>query len=321
MATMRKHVRELADYIRAGWDVTNIHVEQGGRTHAKLKFHRDDKEYSIVVGNPSDHRAIKNCHAHLRKVLGEPASPEPKRVRTMEDMMQEAVSGIVAEANHRAEERTSAPIEIKQNPEPTTKSWEVRVSAYKTSNGSSDRRVVWFLFPRDVFNSHRWKKMQIEKLDDEHWKLSPGGTHGFVEYENRARVTYMDNIEPFGSSIGEAVEDDAGGFLVYLAKQARVPVKPRPDIVPFRAITPPPFKAAVKATAATPPPKRTEEETPQAIPAPPTPATPAPPPSGIAGELRMRSILNNIREIEAMSPYRLTRLEDGRLLWRAPTIS
>jgi len=34
----------------------------------------------------------------------------------------------------------------------------------------------------------------------------------------------------------------------------------------------------------------------------------------------MRACLAQVREIEAAGPYRLVRLSDGKLVWRAPVI-
>jgi len=297
---MRKHQREVADYLRDEYGANDIRIEPGGK-HPKLVFNYQDKEHSLPLGNPSDYRAIKNLHTDLKKKLGEPITDTRRQARKLEDMMAELNSSTSITP------RISLPAQIEESA-PATKTWTLRMSAYKSSKSTS---VVWFIFPKGMMNEYP-NGMKIERLDDEHWKISPGGTKQFHEYANHARIIYNDRIPVFGSCKAEAIEE-AGEILVFLAKDNRRMVN---SPAPFAEI-------ANRKSAPTPaiPDTRGPKLPHEGMPiAPESPPQPVPPMSGLAMEVQMRSFIRGAREIEAMTPYRVTRMPDGRLVWQAPVI-
>jgi len=292
---MEKHLRELWDYLR-DYGAENIRIEPGGK-HQKLRFDYGGIERSYLTAKlTSNNHSTQNMKATLRRMLGPSVPAEEKQPRKLEEMMDE-LNAHTAAVTYIGTPPVAKP----------SKTWRVWMCGYAA--GVSTQVYLHFedgikqVFPNGV---------KIERLDDEHWKLSPGGHHRLYGKSSRVTVSYNDKqIKPFGSTKAEAVEAD-GALLVYLPVEKRAPVAPpkgstpwptqvaqpttKPVAMPFNPQQPAPVPAALITKPA------------------PTPPVPA------SLEAQMRDIIRQVQAIEATCPYHLVRLEGGRIQWRAPVI-
>lgn len=308
---MEKHIRELSDFLRY-YGATDFEVVGGGK-HNKLQFMFRDKPCSYVIGRRSsgDPRTILNIKTQLKRMLGLPITKE-KTHRTLEEMMSDLPP--------------AAQQEVVASPTSST-TWTVRIAAYQTANlVKVNKRRVYITFPDSVVrNTFDTATFNVNKLDEEHWKLSTDGDNNYTVWrtdkQGRTMVVFDDDVEAFSATDGEAVEAN-DEILIYLARSARQPARPlRGKLVPH------PDSDTDDGVREAPPAKE------------PAPPAPAPQPNGdllrralirssvpaealkpMTPEERMREIIRQIREIEAASPYRLVHLADGRIVWRAPTI-
>jgi hypothetical protein len=285
---MDKHVRELWDYLK-DYGAENIHVE-GGRKHNKIWFEYGGVERSYLISHsPStEPHAVNNMKATLKRMLGPPLPAEEKQPRKLEEMMEELNTSIAVKYIG------TPPVVTKP-----AKTWQpVRMSAYRyVGRNNKPTNVLYFMFPPDILQAHP-EGMKVERLDDEHWKISSGGRAHFREYGGSVRLTFSDpETAMFGSIEAEAIEAD-GAILVYLPKEGR------PAIAPPKLSKPWP-------TQATPIPATELTQRPVSATALMTQTT---------IEDEMREIIRRIQAIEATCPYHLVRLEGGRIQWRAPII-
>jgi hypothetical protein len=243
---------------------------------------------------------MANTKATLRRMLGPPVPVEEKQPRKLEEMMDEL--------NQTTALKYIGTPPVTPKP---SKTWAVRVCAYAHKKYSTQ---VYFHFERGVEQSFP-DGIKIERLDDEHWKLSRGGAR-FSTKGTRMTISYLDSsAAPFGTTKAEAVEAD-GAILVYLPKDNRAKVATPKASNPWP--TQPTTKPVVAATPVAPTALTTKH--------------PAPVPATLAmgsnstlvyGSLlieHMHDIIKSIQEVEASCPYRLVRLEGGRIQWRAPVI-
>ena len=181
-------------------------------------------------------------------------------------------------------------------PEPTspTRTWEVQLAAYRSTNTASV--ILQMVFPAEITVMFPGG-LDIEQLDPEHWKIARGGDKQFGVYSGRKSIIKysMRDAEPFGSTPAEAVEAN-GEILIYLPLTGRRSVTGKYQ----------PTKAVVAARTA-----------PIVAPATAPAVEPAPTPASL--EARMRAVLLEARAIEALCPYQLIR-GDGKLAWAAPVI-
>jgi len=228
---MEKHVRELYDYLK-DYGATNIHLEPGAK-HQKICFYFGGLERSYLVAHkPStDHHAIENTKATLRRMLGPPVLAEEKQPRKLEEMMNEL--------NQSVTYIGTPPV---PNPPKPSKNWKVWVCGYKFKDTTQlffyFRHGIEQLFPNGV---------SCKQLDAEHWKLTNGGRSKFHRANARMKVCFnVQGVELFGSTIAEAVEAD-GAILVYLPMAKRAKVQPHGQVVrwDFTKPTPKPAQAAL----------------------------------------------------------------------------
>jgi hypothetical protein len=283
-----KYQRELIDRLRRDYDVLDARIEGSGARHSKLRFAYDGRSFSIPVSSEAVGRSRLNLEALLRRLLGPPPFDMPPPSRRLEDMMPDL---------------PNLPNLLDTRPSPGP--WRVTIAGYGRGRGTSGT-AVWFLFDpavRDLFKSG----IKCEQLDIENWKFSPGDRelrdYSFGRY---ARYTHSDaQGEPFGAVQGEAIESN-GELLVHLSLADRPPVKPQAPAMPPQPRLPV---------------ERVSEKLPPALPLEPQPIPVEEPPRiRSVLENQMREIVASVRRIEQQSPYRFTRLADGRLVWRAPTI-
>lgn len=334
--SIRKHERELIDFLRTEYGAQDCTLQGGGK-HNKLKFRCQGSEYSYVVGDPGDFRAIKNIHADLKRQLGEPHSYH-KKAHSLEEVTEMVTSTTPPPTPPREESmleklpklRKMVPVtSTPRNPDlvqtvdiadgldgppaaPAAQTWTVKVSAY---TGQSSGAMVWFIFPReatDYIKKRYPEPMLIERLDDEHWQITSGGTHSFTPYQgNRMRLIYSDkDVVPFGSSIADVVEAN-GEILIFLAKENRKPLGP-PFYIPKPKPVPPIRLKIDPAPPVNPPPPVQYATVTMQQPMLMTTST--------LMEQRMLDIIRQIYDIQELCPYRLVILPDGRLTWRAPEI-
>jgi len=287
---MEKHVRELRDYL-ADYGASNIHMEPGGK-HNKIQFEYGGLQRSYIVARSAstDHHAVENIKADLKRMLRPPVPIAEKQPRKLEEMM--------AELN-----QTTASVKYTPPVTKPSKVWQpVRLSAYHYMDKQyKHSNVLYFVFPREILAAHP-EGMKIESLDSEHWKITRGGHSHFREYGGSStRITFADpnTAAPFGSTEAEAIEAD-GAILVYLPLEGRAPIASPKTSKPW------PTQAALTPLAA-------ENLRPIAA-----TALTIPVPANL--EQEMRDIKRRILAVEATCPYRLVRLEGGRIQWRAPII-
>jgi hypothetical protein len=342
----RKQTRELMDFLRTEYGAEGLRLERGGK-HNKLKFRCRGSEYSYVVGAPSDARAIKNIHAELKRMLGLPASRKEKGyrgfpseaayqehysdIRNYADELpamaaysnqEEYIEELVADMASTPHISTPSLPEL-VSPDPSyqaARTWEVKVAAY--TGQSSKGPVVWFIFPKQAsdYIKETYRRVAVERLDEEHWQITNGGSRKFNAYDgDKLKLTYSDaDISPFGSSPAEAVEAN-GEILIFLPTGNRIPIatmsnfhsKPQPQPQP-KPVPPIRLKSDPVQPDPTPPPVQQAKVTIQ---------QPMLMTSSTLMEQRMRDLIRQIYDIEDLCPYRLVRLSDGRLSWRAPEIA
>jgi hypothetical protein len=336
---MRKHARELTEFLRNEYGADRFEMQPGGK-HPKLKFRCHGSEYSYVVGSPSDVRAIKNIEADLKRILGPPHSAKSKSLAPQEE---KEVGQIIKDHQQEETPMTATP-DQKLHPKPMSASpvsdpaptsiaspepaqaapaartWEIKVCAYR-SGKQNKWPVVWFMFPKEAtpfIQATFPGGVTVDRLDDEHWKLTASGNNKFTHYQNnRLKLTYTDRqLEPFGSSDAEAVEAN-GEFLIFMAKTNRKPiispipypkpkpvppirlkVDPQPDPPPVQQINPPPPVQQIKVTVQQPMLMTTST----------------------LMEQRMLDIIRQIYDIQELCPYKIVVLPDGRIVWRAREI-
>lgn len=181
------------------------------------------------------------------------------------------------------------------------RTWSVLASAYLS--GGSHRTQVQFVFPAGIADA--LPTFSVELLDSENWKFRCGGTRGWRAvpwHKDMVRTSVSaGDIEPFSTLSVDAIEAD-GEVLVY------IPLANRrlPEV----------YKNL----------RRKQEEMPtmleprdliENVSEPPPPPEPVVPVTSLEG--RLRGVLQQIREIEAQCPYRLSR-EGDRVVWQAPVI-
>jgi hypothetical protein len=325
MPAMTKHQREVAEFLRRAYGATETRLDYGGK-HRRLRFRCRGREHSFFLSTkPGDPRAGRNIETELKRMLGDPISPARLSAsaergsagpRTLEEMMTDLNNSLSNGADLPLPSPDFlVPGEAGLRPTPSQaetapgKKWDVKVASYNRSKGEKGTSL-WFLFPPEIRDEFAIS-VAVEKLDEEHWKITKGGAGNFTEYSrgHYARVTSIDHHgEPFGMSWAEAIQvgDD---ILVYLARDKRSGL----DLARMAAANqarsnPPEPRSPVPPVIAAPPPAHRE-------------ARPVMPPQG--GEIPqtlMREILREVERIEALGPYRLTRLKDDKLVWRAPII-
>lgn len=314
MVSMNKFHREVVDWLEDEYGVSGARLEEGGK-HPRLKFEFQGRSYSSVVpSTPSDWRTTRNMQTQLKQQLGPPPQLEERTPRKLDDMLKEVtMDNTLGTLEERARilptspTSPASPAEELEKEEKTT--WEVKVASYKNNNASS--KTVWFLLPIEAEPLIKKRYgYRTEKLDEENWKLVPDSKgRSFFKYgENWLKITYTDREMPlFGASWGTATRDATGEIRVHLPVSARLEVKSE---IPWTPPTPA-QKPAQNPSAPHPAPPWASSI--------PSPAPSSPAPSALP-EDRMRQIIKDVRELEAQLPYRLVRLESGKLVWRAPTI-
>ena len=179
---------------------------------------------------------------------------------------------------------TAPPLREPPPPSKSAKTWDLRIGAYKAKYGST----VLFSFPGDIAKKFP-DGVKIERLDAEVWKFSQGAGPKFKSsHGGRVRIiSYSPKVELFRSSPGEAIESD-DDVLVYCPLATRGETRKK-SVWPEAASA---EEKPLSATAA-----RT-----------------------LSLEAGMREVIREIRDIEAACPYRLARLDGGRIVWCAPVI-
>jgi hypothetical protein len=285
-----KHEREIMDFLRQEFDINDITIKDGGK-HAKLHFSYEGKEHIRIVGHRHDHRTIKNVQSELRRSL-EPPKPMENLVENLVDKLNSSTAMVLNEKI--MEHLPTTPTKTKE----ARTIWPVKVSAYEGAQ-------VWFLFPKELKQSFSGR-YTVERLDDENWRISPGGSTQFRDYHqgNSIKLSYHDTgVAKFRTSLAEAIESD-GELLVYLPLKNRVPFSSPIVTQPTSSII---LKEETSIVTPTPVENLVSLKT--------TDAKVEPP----SMEERMRTLVRQVREIEALCPYRLVR-ENGRIFWQAPTI-
>lgn len=349
---MMKEERQLADWLRREYGAERFRIVHGGK-HRRLWFSLDGQRLSYTVSDFAEPRAFKNATAQLRRLL----SPNKR-----------------AYVN-----RTDEPPEEPQaaaEPQPESRVWQVKLAAYYVRG--QPLTTVWFIFQQAV--TERFPTVQIERLDEENWKLSPGDrvwsrhSNGWVKTSISLR-----EVQPFAITVGEAIETD-GEILIYLAQDKRneplqystryisnvwQPPRPQTDTAIGRYLGSPQFwdtniepaekpeeedmlaQSHTEAVAAAGAAERLfakggKDEleagiariktgaTGRVVPTPelldeiltpePEKADPVITTTPMSPEDRMRALIREAREIEKLSPYRLIRDQNDRLVWRAPEI-
>ena len=170
---------------------------------------------------------------------------------------------------------------------PPAKTWKLRIGAYKGSQGGT---MILFSFPGDIMKKFP-ASVKVERLDEENWKFSQGAGSKFTPYHsNRVKVSRYDpKARLFRSSPGEAIEN-GDDVLVYCPLATRGEFTrnnfwPKPASVKEKPLPPAPIALRT-----------------------------------LSLEAGMREVIREIREIESACPYRLTRLDNGQIVWRAPVI-
>jgi hypothetical protein len=315
MIYMTKHQKKVAEYLRRTYGAEHTRIESGTR-HPKLRFRCGGSEYSYPITREETSGYYKQ---DLRRMLGEPPANHKLEDAIMPATQQPVWPTIIAtmtpppdapeaapspEAAANAAQQATEDLMVEAgNAEPKPKTWDVKVSAYGRGRGLGGA-CLWFLFPPDIMKAFKGG-VTLEQLDEEHWKVSPGGITKFHSYAygRHAKLTLTrSDLDPFGSVQADAIESD-GEILIYVAKEGRPPVKPVGSAEPAAPVAVP--IAAPKGAPATPK---------AAVATPTAPAANAP-----SMEARMRAILAEARELEAACPYRLVRIEE-RLVWQAPNI-
>lgn len=243
---MNNPQKELIDFIEDQYNVP-VTVENGGK-HAKLRWTYDDRNYTYAVtrNRTQPPRAYANSVADIRRMMGRAAEPPARPHKTMDELMAEvrgrAIEDITPDSNSHPAPRVDTPSEEtyvpplesepevsthKPQPQPAptptptrpTRIWQVTVNCYQAH---ASRNVVSMLFPPEIMDTAF--SFRVEKLDDEHWRLRPGGVRTFRPYYGpAARLTFVDDCKPFGRMHVEAVEVD-GEILIY------VPLNTRPKV-------------------------------------------------------------------------------------------
>jgi hypothetical protein len=78
--------REVVDYLK-GYGAKNIRVVPSGK-HPRIKFNfKGEEKFTVVPSTASDHRAIANQLADIRRKLGPPVPPPTLVKRKLEEMM------------------------------------------------------------------------------------------------------------------------------------------------------------------------------------------------------------------------------------------
>lgn len=316
---MDNGVRDVVNTLR-GYGATNLRIEPGGK-HQKLHFTIGDMQRTILLNRKLKIRAVWNFRAALKREFGPPRELKEHEmveveivkpqsvVQTMPEDLSAYVDNMLNEnvdlSPHALILEHGEPV-LASTPEPTTpaKTWPVSIGAYCSQDSARNKSFtqVNFYFPVEIIERFPGG-MAVERLDDENWKLYPvEGTgksvlHFRQQGNRRARMSYTDgSVEAFQVVDGEALEAD-DTLLIYLPMSKREDIThPRPKVATVRP-APVPAPVPVKSALPTPPPERMTDL-----------------------EEQMREITNRVRVIEAMCPYRLVRLEGGRILWRAPII-
>jgi hypothetical protein len=277
-------------------------------------------ERTLLVNRKPRVRAVRNLEAALKRQFGPPR--EPKEHKQMDDSELKQQSGVQTMPEDLASfvddmlntdmqsvlpaiDLTPHALVLEHEPEPIqdtpadtpAKTWPVSIGAYRSQDHTRQRFFTQlnFYFPLEIMTRFP-DGMAVERLDDESWKIYPvpGSGRNVLHFrqqgKRKARMSYTDDgVEPFQMVDGEAVEAD-NSLLVYL------PMAKREEVARPRT-APQPAPAPVKSALPMPPTERMTDL-----------------------EEQMREITNRVRVIEAMCPYRLVRLEGGRILWRAPII-
>jgi hypothetical protein len=292
---------QVEEFLRREYGVRDFRTENGKR-HLKLIWQYQGQEftrwlsYGSHVGHPGDLQLRK---AEIRRMMGGRPKKEGKtmeeqmaavRERAIEDIAtipDEADSSRMPEPDNYPEPEPDKPEPVEAPPACT---WAVKAAAYNLPEG---RPAVHFEFPaviRQTIPSFR-----LEQIDAEHWRIRRHGPRRWSTSRSGsgACTTMSSDCEPFRSVTVEAVEVD-GEVLVFVPMSARQPLRP-----PHRTM------------------RAVQTPRPEPQPSEPQPAPLLQPERTL--EDGMRAVLRYAREIEALSPYRLIRVNDG-LSWRAPTI-
>ena len=162
------------------------------------------------------------------------------------------------------------------------KVWDVKIACYYV--GANKKRHIWVLFPDEIRKTLPYVKTTQTSDSVTLTNDYADNRRAWVKYSKYAKTTIPTEEDPFGIVKTQAVEQEDGSIVVPL---------PRPAYRP---------KLEARPEVAKPKPEQA------------TPDYPA-----ISAD-EMRGILKRIYQIESSIPYRLVRLETGKLLWRAPVI-
>jgi hypothetical protein len=179
MRKPQKHEREVMDFLRQEFNVNNMSIEEGGK-HPKLRFHHQGREHSYTMGHRHDFRAFKNLQAEFRRTLGIPKVS----TNTPEDFM-EKLNSSTSMTTGRDLEQCILDIDMMMEQPDTikpSKTWSVQIASYANA-GSGNQ--VWFVFPQEITKSFTAPRYHIERLDEENWRISPGGNKKFNPYQNQ----------------------------------------------------------------------------------------------------------------------------------------
>lgn len=294
--------RLIEDFLRREYGVKRVDIEHRSK-HAKLHWTHEGSAYSYLCSRntTSDgHAAIQNARSNIRKMMRGPAFNPVLEEGTVEEMMQDvrerAAKLIAAEQEVIARQAEPAP--------ETAKIWPVLAGAYNASPAAKEPTLN-LMFPAGI--AKEMPTFEIEAMDPEHWKLTPNGPRKWSMTKGKGARTNITcwGSPPFASIRCDAIQAD-GEVLVYVPLSQRRP--------PVRS---PHYKRPAFAVPA-PRQPQTEEKIAmhqRPVPHPMPPLVEVPP-----MEFRMRVILEQARELEKTTPYRLIR-QDDRLVWQAPVIA
>lgn len=311
---MTPYQREIADYLRDEYGATDVHLQGGGK-HPRLCFRYLGAEQHVTIAQtPSDANAAVVKKGDVRRLLGSPPERPEKPRRKLEDMMPEPLSmrpALTVEPLNPAvrPEHVSHLAAVGVGPEPQT--YPGTLARYR------DR---WRLsVPTEVWRRFRSQPMSLQILKaGGGWLLRPT-THGRapkISDSRKANSTIEHMIDFATPRVNEGT---------YAATPAEFTV--RGDDVYIRLIE---AVRPLLRTAPTGPRKKRVSDV--KVDAPPS-AIEFPEPTRIGtqatGQVHdtatLRSLLEQVRAVEAATPYRLTRLRDNkdgteRLAWSAPRI-
>jgi hypothetical protein len=280
-------------YLRRYPQVTDIEPPDNTRgAHRRLRFRVNGKAVTLTINahnNPNAGGSVDLKLQDVRRLLGGPPPEEASKVaRSLADM----------------DPKTYKPVHT----------IPCSVSVYRRSGANNDLNRVAIVVPDDVAVL-LGPKTRIVQLDPNAWLLR-ADPHGSCRATSAGRAGYKafivntDLLTRFARSPAEGVWVD-GSLHIYSNPTLRRPLNEYYQN----------------------PPKPTQVAAAEPAPTAPEPAPTAPEPAPTADPVvtmstivvattitTMRRLLTEIAAVERASPYRLMRLADGSVVWRAPTV-